>query len=204
MGMRIAAIILAGGEGRRIGGDKPLRLLGNRTLVDRAIVYARTVTGDIALSVGAEDRLPRDAMPHLVDADPDWGPLAGLAAGLVFAAERQCDLLLTIPCDSPFLPDDLAARLAAALEPEHGAAIPASGGRLHMACGLWRSGVRAQLADYAAAGRRSLHGLAEVAGFSRVDWPAQSVDFFFNINSPDQLAAAEAMFRDAGRDLPCA
>ncbi len=200
--MRMAAIILAGGEGRRIGGDKPLRLLAGRSLIERAIDLGRAFSPDIAISVGASDCLGQDGIPHLIDKKPDWGPLAGLAAGLEFAQERACDLLLTLPCDSPFLPSDLVARLSRALDSTCNAAIPSSRGRLQPACGLWRTSVAALVADFAASGRRSLHGFAETVGFSTVVWRDETRDSFFNINSPEQLAAAESMLKQASAHLP--
>lgn len=201
--MDMAVIVLAGGAGRRIGGGKALRLLGGRRLVDRAIVFAQGLSSHVALSVTAADQLPDCGIEQIVDPDEGWGALAGLAAGLDFAAERGLELLLTIPCDSPFLPDDLVTRLCAALQPEQNAAIPSSGGQLHVACGLWRNHLRGLLADYAASGRRSLHGLAEQANFVEVEWPSSPIDPFFNINSPEQLAFAEAMLAQRRRkDLP--
>lgn len=200
--MRVAAVILAGGEGRRIGGNKPLRQLAGRSLVDRAIEIARGYASDVAIAVGAADRLPGTGIPHLLDREADWGPLAGLAAGLQFASDRACDLLLTLPCDCPFLPADLAARLTGALDSASNAAIPSQRGRLQPACGLWRVSVRALLPDYAASGRRSLHGFAEAVGFTAVGWPDEAPDSFFNINSSEQLAAAETMLRQARTPLP--
>jgi len=194
--MDMAVIVLAGGEGRRIGGAKPLRLLGGDRLVDRAIAFARRFSNHVALSVGAGSELPDCPIPQIVDPEPGWGALAGVAAGLDFAAGLGLETLLTLPCDSPFLPDDLAERLVAALQPEHGAAIPGSGGRLHPACGLWRTCLRGLLADYAAGGGRSLHGFAERAGFVEVDWPSRPIDPFFNINHPNQLARAEVMLAE--------
>ena len=189
--MDLAVVILAGGAGRRIGGDKPFRLLGGARLVDRAIAFAGSLSRDLALSVSDADQLSDCPVERIVDNRPGWGPLAGLAAGFDYARRRQADLLLTVPCDTPFLPGDLVSRLTEALTPDIAAAIPASCGRLHVACTLWRASVAAELAPYAATGGRSLHGLAERVGFVAVNWPAESLDPFFNINSGEDLARAE-------------
>lgn len=196
----MAVVVLAGGQGRRIGGAKPIRLLGGERLVDRAIRTAQRYSSHVALSVGGETRLPDPGVPQIVDSQPGWGALGGVAAGLDFAVRGGLDRLLTLPCDCPFLPDDLLARLDAALEPHLSAAIPRSGDQLHVACGLWRVGVRSLVADYAAGGGRSLHGLAERVGHAAVDWPSEPVDPFFNINRQEDLDRAEAMLGQRGRD----
>ena len=179
-----AILILAGGEGLRIGGGKPLRLLGGRTLIERAIDRARGWTDAVAVSARSEEQLGPLDIDLLFDPPEIDGPLAGLAS----AAALEGPAVLTIPCDMPFLPDDLPQRLAAAL-PGHGAALASSGGHVHPVCGLWRSEALAQVRAYAATGRRSLIGFAETIGYAEVEWPD---DPFFNINGPEDLAEAEA------------
>src|SRR5690606_13574518 len=87
------------------------------------------------------------------------GPLGGLASALRFARERGRQAVLTLPCDMPFLPNDLLQRLSAAMGVKN-AAIAASGGSLHPVCGLWRMAALTALPAYAASGRRSLRGFA--------------------------------------------
>jgi molybdopterin-guanine dinucleotide biosynthesis protein A len=100
--------------------------------------------------------------------------------------------VLTIPCDTPFLPADFADRLRGGLEPHHSAAVAASAGMLHPSCALWRTRAFDALGLYLASGRASLRGFAEDIGFVQVNWPVETKDPFFNINSPTDLAAAEA------------
>lgn len=171
--MRI--VILAGGEGRRIGGGKPQRLLGGETLLDRALRIARDWSDDVLVATGESD------MPGIE------GPLGGLAAALALGGD-----VLTIPCDMPFLPADLPERLG---EGGKAATIAASGGRLHPVCALWRARATEGLADYVATGRRSLHGFAEAVGYEAVAWEAEPIDPFFNINDEADLARAEALLR---------
>lgn len=195
----VAAVVLAGGLGRRIGGGKPLRLLGGERLADRALANARRFSSHIALSIGSDGRVAGCDVPQIVDPEPDWGALGGLAAGLDFAAGIGADLVLTLPCDSPFLPDDLLTRLRAALGPMDQAAIPGRGDRLHVACGLWRVGLRKPVADFAGGGGRALHGLIERIDHAAVHWPAEGVDPFFNINSPEDLRQAELLLPQIAR-----
>lgn len=194
--MSLFVLVLAGGEGRRMGGGKPARLLGGERLIDRAVRLARQWSNDpvVALREGRDNGRP-DARV-VCDRPGVEGPLAGLAAGVTLAIEEGADRLLLIPADMPFLPDDLAAGLGTALDASDvGCAMASSGGRRHPVCSLWaldRLGVA--LPAYCAEGRRSLKGLAEMVGTVAVDWDvAEARDPFFNVNDPDDLSAAEAM-----------
>ncbi|MGZ8335570.1 MAG: molybdenum cofactor guanylyltransferase [Allosphingosinicella sp.] len=182
--MRPAVVILAGGEGRRISGGKPMRRLGGRTLLEWAIERAQDWSDEVAVAARTEAQVGELGIPVLIDPPGLEGPLGGLASALRLEGET----VLTIPCDSPFLPDDLPERLAAAL-PGHAAALAASGGRVHPVCGLWRTDALAQVRGYAGSGRRSLIGFAEKIGYAAVEWPESA---FFNINSLADMAEAEA------------
>jgi molybdopterin-guanine dinucleotide biosynthesis protein A len=179
-----AVLILAGGEGNRIGGGKPLQSLAGLTLLDRALESARRWSDAIGIAVRDAAQAGDVDVPVFIDPPGVEGPLGGLAS----APRLGRPTVLTIPCDMPFLPDDLPARLAAAL-PGHGAALAASGGHVHPVCGLWCADALARLPTYAASGRRSLIGFAESVGYAAVEWPG---DPFFNVNSQEELAAAEA------------
>ena len=191
----LAVAVLAGGEGSRIGGAKPLIRLGGKTLVDRAYDLASRWSSAAVVVVRSGDQLGSCQLPWIVDAAGIEGPLAGLAAALEWKLRQGADALLTIPCDMPFLPYDLARRLLSGIG-DHHAAVASSGGHLHPVCGLWRKAAIYEFQRYCASGRRSLKGLAEHLGFAEVEWPAEPSDPFFNINSPDDLAAAEAMVGD--------
>ena len=193
--MTLAIVILAGGEGKRIGGDKPLRLLGGKRLIDRAAEMARSWSDILAVAVRDPAQAGETDGSRIIDDPSIEGPLGGLATALRYARGSECEFLLTIPADMPFLPADLATRLAAEIAGA-GAAIAASGGELHPVCGAWRVGVLGALPDYLATGRRSLRGFAEAVGLRAVEWPVEPVDPFFNINSPEDLAAAERMLAD--------
>ena len=192
--MKVAAVMLAGGEGRRIGGGKPLKMLASATLIERAVDQALQWSGTVAVSVREAGQAGTTTVPEIVDEEGE-GPLAGLTAALRFADAAGADVVLTIPCDMPLLPPDLRDRLEAALAPGTGAAIASSGGALHPVCGLWRVGAQATLPAYRASGRSSLRGFAAHVGFAAVDWPAEPHDPFLNINRPEELEAAERRLR---------
>jgi molybdopterin-guanine dinucleotide biosynthesis protein A len=193
--MRAAVVILAGGDGRRIGGAKPLKMLAGRTLIDRALEMARRWSDDVAVSVRDPGQVGNVRQTRLLIDREANGPISGVAQALDFAVARGCDAVLTLTCDTPLLPDDLFDRLSAALGDGVQAAVPVSNDRIHPACSLWRSEVRTLLPDYLAAGRSSLKGLAAEAGAVEVEWTAASYDPFFNVNSADDLAAAEELLR---------
>lgn len=126
------------------------------------------------------------------------GPLAGLYPALLRAENEGRDLL-TVPVDMPFLPVDLPDRLGDALTGEAGplCAMAQSGGGLHPVCVLWRGPVSHIIAEQAHAGQFSLKALAARVGGRRVTW-TQTPDPFFNINTLDELAAAETFLAASG------
>lgn len=190
-GEDIAAVVLAGGEGRRIGGGKPLRILGGESLLARALGQAAVVSDRVALAVRDPAQVGAPEGVTLIPDAPIEGPLGGLAAALAWAGEQGRVAVLILPCDMPFVPADLEPRLRSALGAQS-AALAASGGRLHPVCSLWRVAALEHMPAYASVGRRSLQGFAEAVGFVAVDWPVDPADPFFNVNTAADLAEAEA------------
>lgn len=191
--MSVVCVVLAGGEGRRMGGHKPLRRLGEATLIDHALGLARLYADDVAVAVRDRRQIGERRTVLLTDDPAIVGPLAGVASALAYGVTRQAERVLTIPCDAPRLPGDLRSRLEAALDiaPRAGAAVASSAGRLHPVCVLWRSTARDRLRDYVASGARSLRGFAEVCGAVEVAWDASLGDPFANANTPEELAALQ-------------
>lgn len=180
----MTVLILAGGDGRRMGGSKPMQALRGQTLVEHSLYKARQWSSNIIISVRRLDQVP--ASEHLVLVDPLGivGPLAGISA----VRSLGCRTVLTIPCDMPFLPDDLPLQLQAAIG-ENGAALVASEGRVHPVCGLWQGKRLAELDDYLESGRRSMIGFAEHIGYITVELGSEAG---FNINTPGDLTKAES------------
>ncbi len=202
----ILALILAGGLARRLEGRaKPLLRLGGRRLIDLVAEKARAQCGAVALNL--HDGAPETLAPYAdlglavaVDAAPGrLGPLAGVLGGLDFAAARHrgAEFVLSLPCDGPFLPDDLAARLLmAARETKSGLARAASGGRIHPVVALWPLGLRADLRH--ALVEQDIRAVGEFQGrydIATVEWPVTPRDPFFNVNTPDDLAKAGTLLR---------
>lgn len=191
--MKIVAVILAGGEGRRMGGRKPLRPFGEATLIANALGLGHGYAPEVAVAVRHPAQAGELAAPALID-DPGLdGPLAGLASALAYARSRGAARVLILPCDMPRLPVDLAIRLAGALDgaPEAGCAIASSGGRLHPVCSLWDVRALARLAAYVQTGSRSLRGFGAYCRCVTVDWGCEPEDPFANANTPEDLAALQ-------------
>lgn len=186
-------MILAGGEGRRIGGGKPLKRFRGERLVDRALRQAQIWSDLIVIAVREAAQVEPVDAPLIRDVDVP-GPLGGLIGGLRFGREQGRALVLSIPADMPFLPQNLLDRLGAGIG-DHRCALAQSAGQLHPVCGLWRTTSLEALDSYVAAGRRSLKGFAEQLGFASVEWPASTPDPFFNVNTNEDLAEAARMGR---------
>jgi molybdopterin-guanine dinucleotide biosynthesis protein A len=195
----IGVLILAGGAGVRIGGDKPQRQLAGETLLARALRRAAHPGRPLAVSVRTGPAPAGAACVH--DKLGVEGPLAGLIAGLAWARNVGARWLQLRPCDAPFLPMDLETRLYARMRTAGvRVCLPWQGERLHPACGLWHVNVAEAAAARGAAGRRSLIGLATEAGYAADVWPDDDASFL-NINTPDDLVKAERLAAAMGRTV---
>jgi molybdenum cofactor guanylyltransferase len=198
----ILGLILAGGLGRRMDGlHKPFAQVDGAPLLERMIARARNQCDLLAINLHqttpeAAAAFAKFGLPLLPDALPGHaGPLAGVLAGLDHAALNGLTHILSLPCDCPFLPRDLAARLIQATqESRDGLACAASGGRRHPVVALWPIGLRDEL-------RHALfeQDLRKVGQFQQrydvrtVEWSFRQRDPFFNINTPEDLMRAQEL-----------
>jgi molybdopterin-guanine dinucleotide biosynthesis protein A len=200
---RVGAVVLAGGQGRRMGGvDKALVPLGGRPLIAHVLARLAPQCPVIAISAAGDPaRFAGFGLPVVADATYDFaGPLAGILAGLdaAAAAAPPFDLVLSVPVDTPALPRDLVARLMAARQAEQAeVAMAASAGRPHPAVALWPIGCREDLRRALAAGERQGRAVAQRYRLAVADWSALPFDPFLNINTPADLAGAEAVLTDS-------
>jgi molybdopterin-guanine dinucleotide biosynthesis protein A len=196
----IPGVILAGGRSVRMGGgDKCLRTIAGRRLIDHVVARLAPQVDGLALNANGDPARFADlGLPVLADECPDHaGPLAGVLAGLDWAAARGAAAIVTAAADTPFFPPDLAVRLAAAAGPT-GLAVAASRdatGRVqrHPTFGLWPVALRGALRAALSAGTRKLMAWIEAHGAGTAVFPAEPLDPFFNVNTPEDAAAAEAM-----------
>ncbi len=200
----IVGVILAGGQSRRMGGgDKALLSVGERSMLQRVIVRLGDQTARLVLNAnGDAGRFAAFELPIVADATPGFGgPLFGMLAGMRWAARNgDAAWIVTVPSDVPFLPGDLVARLAAGLADDAEVAVCRSSGRLHPIIGLWPVALAEALdAWLSSQPRRAAQAWLETRRWAAVDFATHgAVDPFFNVNTPDDLAAA----RQHARALP--
>jgi len=199
--MKPIGIILAGGLARRLGGvDKGLVEIAGQPILARLIERLKPQCAALVLNAnGDASRFARFGLPVVADEIEGFaGPLAGVLACMDHAAARFPDArdLLSVPADTPFVPSDLAARLAAAREAAGArVAVAASAGRAHHAVALWPLALAEELRRALAQGERRVSGFIARYENVAVDWPVETCDPFFNINGPEDLAQAEALAR---------
>lgn len=189
-------VIMAGGLARRLGGgDKGLLQLGGVSLLARVIDRLQPQLAGLVLNAnGDPERFTGLHLPVVADSIAGFpGPLAGLLAGLDWAAGHAPDIrwVASAPADCPFLPADLVASLAAALVSGDCAVVATSQGRLQPVIGLWSVTLREDLRRAITAdGLRRMEDWLARCQAKVADFPARTPDPFFNVNTPDDLAAA--------------
>ena len=184
---KISGVVLAGGQGRRMGGvDKGLQVLGGKAMIEHVIARLAPQVDEIVINANQNLDLYR-AFGHTVAPDVTGGfagPLAGLQAGLQAARHP---MVVTAPCDSPFLPADLVARLAGALGHRQ-LAVAKTGDQPHPVFALVRRDLLDHLTAYLAGGGRKID--AWYASLDVVEVPFDDeAEAFSTINTREELRA---------------
>jgi molybdenum cofactor guanylyltransferase len=190
-------VILAGGRATRMGGgDKGLRVVAGRRLIDHVIDRLGPQCAGLAINAnGDPTRLAEFGFPVLPDSLPNHpGPLAGVLAGLDWAAAQGAEAIVTAAADTPFLPRDLVARLQA----EAGrsglclAGSPDTEGRTqrHPTFGLWPVALRDDLRAALVGGLRKIVLWTDAHGAGLARFDSDPFDPFFNVNTPEDIATA--------------
>ena len=190
------AVILAGGEARRLGGiDKTLIPINGMPILSLILERLQPQAGRIAIGANGDPaRFAGFGLPVLADRRRGIGPLAGLLRALDWAAEQGAGSLLTLPGDTPFIPRDLLRCLMPA------PAVAVSAGRRHHLVAswpvAWRDGLAAYLDRLPADAPKRAYGVLAFAGprgMREHAFAADPVDPFFNVNTPDDQALAQVL-----------
>lgn len=201
----VAGVILAGGRATRMGGgDKTLRPVSGRPLLAHVIERLRPQVDALVLNAnGDPGRFAAFGLDVVGDSVADFaGPLAGVLAGMDWAAARGHGLIVSAAGDTPFFPESLVSTLRAAMMAE-GTPIamavtrdPERGLSPHPTFALWSVALREELRAALAAGMRKVVVWAEPMGCARAVFEEGACPFF-NVNTPEDLITAEALFAEA-------
>jgi molybdenum cofactor guanylyltransferase len=192
----VLGVILAGGLSSRMGREKAFVELGGRPLLAHVVGRFGPQVDALALNANGD---PGRFAPFGLPVEPDRhgenpGPLAGISVAISLARRGGYDLVATCPSDAPFLPLDAVARLRDALGPEVDAAVASGPEGLEPLFGLWRVRAGAAVETALAEGRRAVHRVLAQVAHRTVAFPAgHGPDPFSNLNTPEDLAAAQAL-----------
>ncbi|MGV1014679.1 MAG: molybdenum cofactor guanylyltransferase MobA [Methyloceanibacter sp.] len=199
----IVGVLLAGGRSRRMGGgDKSLLALAGKLVLAHAIERLKPqVSATIINANGDAARFATFGLPVIADSITSFaGPLAGVHAGLLWAKTYRPDLdhVVTVAADTPFFPADLVRRFLAAREGHSTLVVARSAEGLHPVIALWPVSMAPLLEQSLKQGARKASAFVKEQGAVEVFFPeieigGRPIDPFFNINQPEDLAAADAL-----------
>lgn len=188
----ISGLILAGGKAERLGGEKALRLLRGKSLIERVYERLSAQVGGLAVAEGPSPLAWRGELAHLDDGPfSGKGPLAGIRAGLAWAKKEGGEWLVTAPCDVPFLPCDLVERLRTAGKGTCPVVVRLDG-RDQNLLALWHVSHFETLDRLLHAGRQAVWEALKDLDAVPVDVPGEEADAFLNVNDAAAWAKADA------------
>lgn len=193
-------VLLAGGLARRMGGgDKPMRIIAGKTILDRVISRLRPQCGGLILNANGDPaRFAQFGLPVIADSVADFpGPLAGILAGLDWVAANRPDVnwMLSAAGDCPFLPRDLVERLDQERRQQNAElAVAMSGDQTHPVIGLWSVRLREELRQaLVVEDIRKIDRWTSRYPLATVTWPTAPFDPFFNANTVEDIAEADRL-----------
>ena len=198
--LEIPGVLLAGGLARRMGGgDKPMRSIAGKTILERVIARLKPQCDGLILNANGDPaRFAAFGLPVIADTVADFpGPLAGILAALDWMAASRPEVkwMLSAAADCPFLPRDLVARLKEARAAENAElAVAASDGQTHPVIGLWNVRLRDELRHaLVKEDIRRIDRWTARYPLATVTWPTTPVDPFFNANTVEDIAEADRL-----------
>ena len=196
----IVGVLLAGGLARRMGGgDKPMRELGGKPILDHVIDRARPQVHHLVLNAnGDADRFKKYGLPVVADViEGHQGPLAGILTAMEWAADNVpgAEHVISFATDAPFLPHNLVVELMVPIN--EGASLLScaiTGDRTHPVFGVWPIALKNELRKAMIEEEmRKIDLWTDRIGITHVPFPVEPVDPFFNVNRPENLEEAEGM-----------
>lgn len=198
---RIAAVVLAGGNSRRMGRDKCSLPFGSGTLLQRAISLIEPHAERLLLNCNEQPLTIQGDITVIKDKNSAGregnGPMEGIVSALEYlqASQTPFDYLLTIPVDCPFMPNNFLDRLLGRCDSSMpGPVLAASHQRVHFTSGLWPAGLAAEGRQFLCEGGRAIKAFAVKTGFTTVEFPVESHDPFLNINTPEDYEYALSIY----------
>jgi molybdenum cofactor guanylyltransferase len=199
----VTTVILAGGRGTRMGGNKGLQILRGKPLMQWVLESVRPQSAEILISAnGDRAEYAEFGCPVIADRMPEGsGPLAGLHSALLSAHHEW---IVSVPCDTPYLPGDLIDMLFAAVGDAE-AAVAVAAGRRQPAIALYRKNVLPKLDTYLASGKRKVGEWLDLLHVHDVEF--DDAAGFANINSLEELVSHERLERhdqdEPDKKIPC-
>ena len=200
-------IILAGGLSSRMGGgDKSLLALDGTTLLEHVCARLEPQVSGMALNANGDPvRFAGFGLGVIADTLPDFpGPLAGVLAGMEYAASCGATEIVTVAADTPFYPADLVSRLQAAQAAE-GTPLamamtpdPERGLARHPTFGLWPVALAGDLRAALLEGTRKIVAWTSKHGCAKTRFEVEPYDPFFNVNTPEDMEQARRMIAEFG------
>jgi molybdopterin-guanine dinucleotide biosynthesis protein A len=193
MELRIFGVILAGGQGRRMGGaDKSFVTLAGRPLICHVLDRLRPQVDSVILSANGDPARFAELGCVVVPDEASQGPLSGILAALRHAAALGATHVVSTPVDTPFLPPDFVARLqAAAAHSPDGLALARTADGDHPTSALWPVSLAPALAAFLAEGGAKVIRFTDAHSAARAEF--SDAMGFMNLNTPAELAAAKAL-----------
>ncbi len=181
----VTAVILAGGLSTRMGGSKGLQMLQDKALIAWVLDAVKGSSAEVLINANEkQDAYEQFDCRVIVDQMPDWpGPLAGLQAALSVA---QTEYVMTVPCDTPFLPHNLIEQLLAVQSANATEAVVARvDGHRQPTIALYKINVLPKLNAYLGSGRRKVNDWLDTLNLSEAVF--ENASDFDNINTQDDL-----------------
>ena len=189
----VTALVLAGGQARRMGGqDKGLVELQGKPMIQHIVEQISSQCGALVINANRNhEQYEKPGYPVISDELEDYqGPLAGMLAGLKAVQTRW---MITLPTDGPFVESNYVEKMTGAIESSGNQIAVAQGqDRLQPVYVLLDRNLAPKLEDYLANGERKIDRWYDTVGYTSVPWPDTS-KMFINVNSPDDLDAAESL-----------